>query len=93
MGETFAGIPFPKAVELADGLKRIVPQGMTLAQMAQRYALDFDAVSVIIPGARSPEQVSENCSASQLAKLGTRMHLDLHKYYLREVTDHIRGPY
>ena len=93
VGETFAGIPFPKAVQLADGLKRIVPEGMTLAQMAQRYILDFDAVSVIIPGARRPEQVRENCSASKLPKLGTRMHLDLHKYYLREVADHVRGSY
>ncbi len=93
VGETFAGIPFPKAVELAEGLVRIVPEGMTLAQMALRYVLDFDAVTVIIPGARRPEQVRENASASKLSKLGTRMHLDLHKYYLREVADHIRGPY
>ncbi|QPJ62895.1 MAG: aldo/keto reductase [Candidatus Nitronauta litoralis] len=93
VGETFAGIPFEKAVELADGLKKIVPDGMSLSQMAQRYILDFDAVSVIIPGARRPEQVQENVSASRMPKLGTRMHLDLHKYYLREVADHIRGPY
>ncbi len=93
VGETFAGIPFPKAVELAGGLKKIVPDGMSLSQMAQRYILDFDAVTVVIPGARGPDQVKENCSASKFPKLGTRMHLDLHKYYLREVADHIRGPY
>ncbi|MFQ5482167.1 MAG: aldo/keto reductase [Nitrospinaceae bacterium] len=93
VGETFAGIPLPKAVELAEGLKRLAPGGMTLGQMALRWILDFDAVTVVIPGARTPDQVRENAKASRLPRLPVHLHLDLHKYYLREVADHIRGPY
>ncbi len=52
VGETFAGLPFEKGVELADELKSLVPPGMTLAQMALRWCLDFDAVSVLIPARR-----------------------------------------
>ena len=54
VGETFAGLPFETGVELADALKPLVPPGMTLAQMALRWCLDFEAVSVLIPGAKTP---------------------------------------
>ena len=93
VGETFAGIPFDEALRLAEGLKRLCPEGMTLAQMALRWILDFDAVTVVIPGARRPEQVRENVSAGALPPLGVAKHLDLHKYYRREVVGKIRGPY
>ena len=33
VGETFAGLPFDKGVDLSDALKPFVPAGMTLAQM------------------------------------------------------------
>jgi len=51
VGETFAGLPFEKGVELADALKEFVPTGMSMSQMALRWILDYDAVSVVIPGA------------------------------------------
>ena len=50
VGETFAGIPFEKGVELADQLQPLVPAGMTMAQMSQRWILDFEAVSGTGPG-------------------------------------------
>ena len=47
VGETFAGLAwFVEGVQLADGLKTMLPAGMSLAQMALRWCLDFDAVSV-----------------------------------------------
>ncbi|MDI1320232.1 MAG: aldo/keto reductase, partial [bacterium] len=52
VGETFAGLPFAQGVALADGLKPLVPAGMSMAEMSLRWCLDFDAVSTIIPGAR-----------------------------------------
>ena len=63
MGETFAGLPFEKGVELADALKAFVPAGMSMSAMALRWCLDFDAVSVIIPGARNAEQAVANARA------------------------------
>jgi aryl-alcohol dehydrogenase-like predicted oxidoreductase len=93
VGETFAGLPFEKGVELADALKPLVPAGSSLADMALRWCLDFEAVSVIIPGAKNPEQARGNARASSLAPLGAALHGKLAEFYEREVAQHIRGPY
>ena len=93
VGETFAGLPFEKGVELADELKRLVPEGMTLPELALRWCLDFDAVSAIIPGAKNPEQAKVNARASELPPLGPELHARLADFYDRSVAAHIRGPY
>ena len=93
VGETFAGIPFEKGVELADALKQHVPDGMAMATMALRWCLDFDAVSVIIPGAKSPVYARANAATSSLPPLGPELHRALAEFYAREVAAHIRGPY
>jgi len=93
VGETFAGLPFAKGVELADALKPLVPAGWTLADLALRWCLDFDAVSVIIPGAKNPEQARGNARASSLPPLDQALHAALAKFYEREVAAHIRGAY
>ena len=93
VGETFAGLPFEKGVELADALKAFVPAGMSMSEMALRWCLDFDAVSVIIPGARNPEQAIGNARASARAPLGPELHARLAEFYAREVAAQIRGPY
>ena len=93
VGETFAGLPYEKGVELADALKSGVPTGLTMAEMALRWCLDFDAVSVIIPGARNVAQAQGNARASVLAPLSAERHVKLASFYEREVAAHIRGPY
>jgi aryl-alcohol dehydrogenase-like predicted oxidoreductase len=93
VGETFAGLPFAKGVELADALKALVPAGLTLPEMALRWCLDFDAVSAIIPGAKNPEQARANARASALPPLSKELHAKLAEFYAREVAAHIRGPY
>jgi len=93
VGETFAGLPFAKGVELADALKPAVPTGLTMAEWALRWCLDFAAVSVIIPGAKSPEQARANVRAGALAPLCATQHVQLAAFYERQVAAHIRGPY
>lgn len=93
VGETFAGLPFEKGVELADALKALVPAGMSFAEMALRWCLDFDAVSTIIPGARNPEQARANARASSLPPLSAELHAKLSAFYTEQVAAHIRGPY
>ncbi len=93
VGETFAGLPFERGVELADALKPLAPPGMTLAQMALRWCLDFDAVSVLIPGAKNAKQARENAAASDLPPLSPGLHAQLREMYARDVAPHIRGPY
>lgn len=93
VGETFAGIPFAKGVELAEELRSIGPEGMSLTQMALRWILDHEAVSVVIPGATSVNQVNENVSAGDLPCLSPEFHRKLSDFYHQKVVAHIRGKY
>lgn len=93
VGETFAGLPFALGVSLADQLKPLVPEGMTMAQMAQRWVLDFPAVTTVITGATRTEQVAWNTAVSQLPPLSSDLHQILATFYQEKVTNHIRGPY
>jgi aryl-alcohol dehydrogenase-like predicted oxidoreductase len=93
VGETFAGLPFEKGVDLADALKKFVPAGMTMADMSQRWILDHDAVSTVITGASRPEQAVANARVSSMPSLSAESHRKLAEFYEREVAQHIRGPY
>jgi aryl-alcohol dehydrogenase-like predicted oxidoreductase len=93
VGETFAGLPYAKGVQLADALKPLVPGGMTMAQMAQRWILDHDAVSVVITGASRPDQAAANAAVSELPALEDGLHEQLKDFYEDQVAAHIRGPY
>jgi aryl-alcohol dehydrogenase-like predicted oxidoreductase len=93
VGETFAGLPFEKGVELADDIKPLVPEGLTMAQLSLRWILDFPAVTTIIPGASKTAQVHSNVSASELPPLGDELHTKLRELYETQVKENIRGPY
>ena len=93
VGETFAGIPFKEGLDLVEELRGLVPKGMTMSQMALRWILDFDAVSVVIPGATSAKQVAENISASEVPALSPELHQKLSEFYQEKALKHIRGKY
>jgi aryl-alcohol dehydrogenase-like predicted oxidoreductase len=69
VGETFSGVPFEKGLEAVEELKSVVPPGSTLAQVALRWILMFDAVTCTIPGAKTPKQAQENAAAADLPPL------------------------
>jgi aryl-alcohol dehydrogenase-like predicted oxidoreductase len=93
VGETFAGLPFDIGVACADQLKSLVPEGLTLTEMALRWCLDFDAVTVLIPGAKNPAQAKENAKISQIKPLSKELHAQLAAFYESQVKAHVRGPY
>lgn len=93
VGETFAGLPFEQGVELAEALKEHVPAGVPMSRFALRWILDHEAVSVIIPGAKSPDQARENIAASELPPLPAELHAKLREFYRTQVHAQIRGPY
>ncbi|MDI6402363.1 aldo/keto reductase [Balneolaceae bacterium ANBcel3] len=93
VGETFAGLPFEKGLELVEKLRPLVPEGFTMAQMALRWILDHPEVSVVIPGASSPEQARANASISEMPSLPDSLHEELKSFYKKEVHPHIRGAY
>jgi aryl-alcohol dehydrogenase-like predicted oxidoreductase len=93
VGETFAGLTFGTAIELAESLQPMVPAGWTMAQWALRYCLDFPAVTTVIAGARSPQQVRDNVEASARPELSASQHAELARFYRERVHAHIRGAY
>tara|TARA_R110002050_G_scaffold223338_1_gene359102 strand:+ start:8979 stop:10022 length:1044 start_codon:yes stop_codon:yes gene_type:complete len=94
VGETFAGLPFEKGVELCNKIKdNFLKNGLTMAQFSQRWILDHNAISCIIPGASSASQIDSNCSVSDLEPLSSSIHETLKTFYKNEIHQHIRGPY
>ncbi|MGZ4385193.1 MAG: aldo/keto reductase, partial [Gaiellaceae bacterium] len=69
VGETFAGVDYDTGLDVVDELRPLVPDGATLAQLALRWILDYEAVSTVIPGARTAEQARANAAAADLAPL------------------------
>jgi aryl-alcohol dehydrogenase-like predicted oxidoreductase len=69
VGETFSGVDFATGLEAVRRLMPWLPAGATMAQFALRWILDQPGVSVVIPGARNPDQVAGNVSAAALAPL------------------------
>ena len=68
-GETFAGVDFETGLRAVEELRKLKPADATMAQFALRWILQFDAVSLAIPGAKNPEQAKANAAASALASL------------------------
>jgi aryl-alcohol dehydrogenase-like predicted oxidoreductase len=93
VGETFAGIPFEKGVELAEEVRGFLPDQGTMAQQSLRWILDHDAVSAIIPGASSANQARANAEVSAIEKLTPSTHMKLRTFYQERVHSHIRGAY
>ncbi|NUO59338.1 MAG: aldo/keto reductase [Hamadaea sp.] len=87
VGETFSGVPFEVGLEAVRRLRSLVPAGATMAQFALRWIIDQPGVSVVIPGARSPEQAKANASAAGLAPLSAEA-----KQGVTEVYDELIRP-
>ncbi|MEU4833647.1 aldo/keto reductase [Streptosporangium sp. NPDC023615] len=69
VGETFSGVDFATGLEAVRRLAPLVPHGMTMAQFALRWIIDQPGVSVVIPGARNPEQARANAAAAEAGPL------------------------
>ena len=93
MGETFAGLPFEKALSLTQELKgRIGIHAENMARFSLRWILDHPAVSVVIPGATKVSQVQENALASSSPALSNALHDELKVFFSEQVAPHLRGP-
>ena len=85
VGETFSGVDFETGLEAVEELRPLVPEGATLAQLALRWILDFDAVSTVIPGAKTPKQARANAAAAALLPLPEELHAVIADVYRRRV--------
>jgi aryl-alcohol dehydrogenase-like predicted oxidoreductase len=89
VGETFAGVPFEAGLDAVEELRPLVPADATLAQLALRWILMHDAVSTVIPGARSPEQAQANAAASALPALDDPAMARIAAVYDERIAPHV----
>jgi len=84
-GETFAGVDFEEGLRAVEELSAIAPRGATMSQFALRWILMSDAVSCVIPGAKRPAQVEENCRAADLPRIPASTMRRVREIYERRV--------
>jgi len=69
VGETFSGVDFETGLDAVEELRALKPSGISMAQFALQWILSFDAVSTVIPGAKTPRQALDNAAAGDLDPL------------------------
>ncbi len=85
VGETFAGVDFETGLRAVEKLKKIVPAGFTLPQLALKWILMHPAVSTVIAGGKTPAQVLENCKASDLPNLDPQTLAEIDRIYTTDI--------
>lgn len=92
-GETFAGLPFEKGVELSQKLDWIKEDRESMTAAALRWILEHDAVTAAIPGFKHVGQVESNLKAVDVKPFSPSEMDQLTRFYEEQVHDHIRGAY
>lgn len=85
VGETFSGVDFSLGLDAVEQIRALLPAGISMSQFALRWILMFDAVSCAIPGGKRPEQVAENCWASDLPPLGQEAMASVRRIYEEKI--------
>ena len=90
-GETFSGLGghMDDAFAAVEELKKLVPPGATLAQLALRWILMFEGVTCAIPGAKRPDQVERNVAAADVPPLTDEQMKAVAAIYDRHVRRHV----
>ncbi len=70
----------PQTIGRVEKLKKILPAGMSLPEMALRFILSHPVVSTTIPGMRKAEHVRENIAASDAGPLDKSLLAELKKH-------------
>ena len=89
VGETFAGVPYETGLHAVDEIRKLVPAGASMAQLALRWILMHEAVTVVIPGARNDAQAKGNAGASGLAPLSADVMAAAKDVYDRLIAPHV----
>jgi aryl-alcohol dehydrogenase-like predicted oxidoreductase len=84
-GETFSGVDFETGLKAVEELRSLVPQNTSMAQMALRWILMFDAVSCTVPGAKHPSQAEDNIRAADLPALSDKTMESIRSVYDRQI--------
>ncbi|MEE8218354.1 MAG: aldo/keto reductase [Vicinamibacteria bacterium] len=90
-GETFSGVPFGVGLSAVETLRALVPSRATMAQLALRWILMFDAVTCAIPGARTPAQAKDNAQAAQLPAIDSATMAAVRRVYDDAIRAHVHA--
>jgi aryl-alcohol dehydrogenase-like predicted oxidoreductase len=89
MGETFSGVPYDVALQAVAELRELVPPNVSMAQLALRWILMFDAVTSAIPGAKTAEQARMNAAAAKVAPLDSAIMDAVRRVYDARIRAHV----
>ena len=89
VGETFAGVPFEAGLQAVEEVRKLVPQGASMAAFALRWILMSDAVTVAIPGARNAAQAKANAAAADVAVLSDDVMAATREVYSTLIAPHV----
>jgi aryl-alcohol dehydrogenase-like predicted oxidoreductase len=89
-GETFSGLDYETGLQAVEELRRLVPDNMSLTQLALRWILMSPAVTCAIPGAKRSSQVEENSSAADLPALSEETMTKVREIYDRLVRPQVQ---
>ncbi len=88
VGDTFSGVNFEKGLEAVDQLKKIIPKNFTLSQLALKWILMHQEVTVVIPGAINFTQVKENTDVSKKDAI-TELMPEIRSIYEKYIKDDV----
>ena len=88
-GETFSGVDYETGLQAVDALEELVPEGATMAQLALRWILMFDAISCTISGARRVGQVEDKAAAAELQPLTDETMTGVRQVYDRFIREQV----
>ena len=89
VGETFSGVPYEAGLAAVEKLRPLVPEGATMAQLALRWILMDEAVTVVIPGARTAAQALGNIAAATLPALPQATLDAVAQVYDQDIRPHV----
>jgi aryl-alcohol dehydrogenase-like predicted oxidoreductase len=89
VGETFSGVPYEVGLAAVEKLRPLVPEGATLAQLALRWILMDEALTVVIPGARNPQQAQGNIAAAALPALPQATMDEVARIYDQDIRPYV----
>jgi aryl-alcohol dehydrogenase-like predicted oxidoreductase len=91
VGETFSGVDYLTGLQAVDEIRKFVPSGMSMAQLALRWILMFDAVTCAIPGGKRPAQIIENCRSSEQPPLSSAVMEQIKSIYKERMAPQIES--
>ena len=89
VGETFAGVPYDVGLGAVERVRALLGGDTSMSQLALRWILMFDAVTVAIPGAKNAAQARANAQAADLPSLSPSTMAKLRAIYDEDIKPHV----